>query len=158
MAEILDIPEDGADPSKTFEMLKKNFATLTKQALKAGTYMLVDLTLNTTEAVTATAYKTLNGLSGSFLSSGGLCNFEFSALCGSAGHNVFFALVVDDVEVGWGYIFGADGTVNISRWRQLNAGNHKWQIKCKTGGGSINVGPDTNGINTTFTIIESLRG
>lgn len=163
MAEILNIidPEE-QDPKKFLESIRYNFIKVGQTNLKAGTYLLADVTLNTTETFTSTTYKALAGLSGSFNSSGGLVFFDFSSLCVAAGHDVSLALFIDGAEKGWSYFYPSAGGVNIlmtlTRFVQLEAGKHTWEIKCKIGGGTITMGPSGTGINTTFSAVEFLRG
>ena len=162
MAEILDIIDPTADMQDTLVSIRENFKTINKQGLRAGAYLLTDIVTTTTENFTSTTYKALQGQSGSFNASGGLVFFDFSTLCVANGHDVSLALVIDDVEKGWSYFYPSAGGVNIlmplTRFIQLDAGNHKWAIKCKIGGGTITLGPSGTGINTTMSIVEFLRG
>ncbi len=162
MAEILDIIDTKGEQVDQLESIRKNFLTLTKQGQKAGSYLLADIVGVTTQPISSTAFVPLTDFQGSFNSSGGLVLVDFSVLKDATGIDVFFALFIDDIAVGWAYSYETSGsllhTVVISRWMQLNAGNHKFQVKCKVGSGSVTVGPQSTGTNGTLSVVEFLRG
>lgn len=161
MAEILDIIDPDGDVKDALKGIRDNFLTQNKQSLRAGAHMLADIVVGTAQTVTSTSYIALTGLSGSFNSSGGLVLVDASIPAFPANRLVNVTLFIDDEEKAWGVCYDVGGQVGanimISRWIQLNSGNHKWQLKAKVDAGSVSVvaGTDTK---TTLSIIEFLRG
>jgi hypothetical protein len=163
MAEILDIidPKD-SDMQGVLESVRSNFATINKTSLRAGANILVDTVGKTTQTVSSASYVPLTDFQGSFNASGGLVLFEFSTLKDSTAGTTSIALFVDDEEKAWAYSYETAGSLLenmiISRWIELNAGNHKYQFKCKVTAANASVGPASTGANGTLSIIEFLRG
>lgn len=157
MPEILDIPESGASQQEVMEMLKKNFGTLTKQGLKAGSFLLYDSIVATAQAVTSTTGIDLAQFKGAVNTSGGLVLLQGQVYCSTTANTIYVSLKVDDVEVA---IFTLSGTVgamvNVCKYINMNAGNHTWKLTARVGGGTVTVGDTV--AKSTFQIVEHLRG
>ncbi len=160
MAEILDIYDPGAEQSEKDEVIRKNMATLTKQGLKSGTYSLVDTVDTTINSITSTAFVNLTALTGSFNSSGGLVLVDLSIFVNVNGFTAYVGLFIDGMQQAWSVntatTSNVGSCVNINRWLQLNAGNHKYEIKARVSSGTGLFGDNVT--KTTLSIVEFLRG
>jgi hypothetical protein len=161
MPEVLDIVDQNGDPKEQMQSIRDNFQTLSRQGLKSGTYLLVDTVLATSQVISSTSYIAVSGLTGSFSSSGGVTLLQASIPAFPAAHTVNLTLFLDGNETAWGVCYDNGGQTGINvvvqKWLQLNAGNHKYEIKAKVDAGSVTIGAQS-GAKVTLSIVEFLRG
>ncbi len=162
MPDILDIIDPSAGQKEINEAVRNNMLAIGKLNLKTGTYLLVDTIGITNQTVSSAIYVPLTDFQGSFNSAGGVVLVEFAVLKDSTAGTVNITLFIDDEEKAWAYSYETAGslleTMIISRWMQLNAGNHKYQVKCKVTAANAAIGPGTSGTKGTLSILEFVRG
>ncbi len=160
MAEILDIIDEKKDPKEALQSIRDNFLTINKQSLRAGAYLLTALEVKTNQTVSSLTYVALSQFAGSVNTSGGLVQFCGSIITNNSPANTCIGLFVDDVEVAQSLLVGDIATnVSVSYIANLNAGNHKWQLKAKTNAGSTEIGYYAALLaSSKLYITENLRG
>lgn len=166
MPEILDIIDSQGNVQEQLEAARNNFLTLTKQTLKLGAYLLASVSVKVAQSVASTAYVALQQFSGSFTSSGGLVQFTGSIVIDNsnagATYTTVVGLFIDDVEKAQFILTGfLIGSVPISYSENLNAGNHKWQLKALTATNTAALGYYASGTaiaGSNVFITEFIRG